>query len=277
MTVGRGRLKVALLAFVDVDIMERDDHPEHHRHRQASKSMNTPLVATQNKTVPNTAVHDFTDHNTDIVHNSPDHKSEGDQEMDAMEHDIDIVRDSLVHNSEGDQVESIFIRTIRHSPQVNRIITDEHKDTDNNPPTDQVEPVLSGTTSRPQQVTEVVTDEQNATDNQHPPEQDVHVMDTDVHQEPQSPIITQNVIDNDLRDEIQTTPAREETNQKTADTRTFGTLYPGFTTKSSFKMYTERRLDNQEKQIDQALLQIQMLLEAKKNIGGNNDDSALTT
>lgn len=58
--------------------------------------------------------------------------------MDAMEHDIDIVRDSLVHNSEGDQVESIFIRTIRHSPQVNRIITDEHKDTDNNPPTDQV-------------------------------------------------------------------------------------------------------------------------------------------
>ncbi|KAL0702923.1 hypothetical protein Bca4012_059045 [Brassica carinata] len=252
--------------------------------------MNTPLVATQNKTVPNTAVHDFTDHNTDIVHNSPDHKSEGDQEMDAMEHDIDIVRDSLVHNSEGDQVESIFIRTIRHSPQVNRIITDEHKDTDNNPPTDQdvdatehatdivhystdhisdgaqVEPVLSGTTSRPQQVTEVVTDEQNATDNQHPPEQDVHVMDTDVHQEPQSPIITQNVIDNDLRDEIQTTPAREETNQKTADTRTFGTLYPGFTTKSSFKMYTERRLDNQEKQIDQALLQIQMLLEAKKNI-----------
>ncbi|KAG2306840.1 hypothetical protein Bca52824_026588 [Brassica carinata] len=55
---------------------------------------------------------------------------------------------------------------------------------------------------------------------------DVHNSpDQAVHPEPQSPRTSQNA--NGTEEDIQTTPAREETNPKTTETRTFGTLYPG--------------------------------------------------
>ncbi|KAG2312619.1 hypothetical protein Bca52824_024176 [Brassica carinata] len=45
----------------------------------------------------------------------------------------------------------------------------------------------------------------------------------------------------------------------------------------SFKMYTARRLENQAKQIDHTLHQIKMLMDARSNSCGTQDNSALTT
>lgn len=45
----------------------------------------------------------------------------------------------------------------------------------------------------------------------------------------------------------------------------------------SFKMYTTQRLENQTKQIEQILLQMKKLLDAKTTSCGSDDNSNLTT
>ncbi|KAL0742689.1 hypothetical protein Bca4012_084202 [Brassica carinata] len=150
-------------------------------------------IAADQKPDDDQVVMDSTDIHTENVHISTDHNPEADEDVDDMDNHTGNVHIAADQKPEHDKV--VMDSTDIHAENV-------HISTDHNPEADE----------------DVDTVVQELVDVHNSPDQAVHP-------EPQSPRTSQNA--NGTEEDIQTTPAREETNPKTTETRTFGTLYPG--------------------------------------------------
>ncbi|KAL0853704.1 hypothetical protein Bca101_058856 [Brassica carinata] len=209
----------------DVDVMFRDDHdlPQSpiisqyaaQLHREASINPTTPSHANRDETIHTASVHVSKDTDMNTAEQNP-----SGQDVDDMDNHTGNVPIAADQKPDDDQVVSypVIDSTDIHTDNV-------HISTDHNPEADEV-----------MDSTDIHTENVHISSDQNPQAEGVDTVvqesvdvpnspDQAVHPEPQSPRTSQNA--NGTEEDIQTTPAREETNPKTTETRTFGTLYPG--------------------------------------------------
>ncbi|CAH8360212.1 unnamed protein product [Eruca vesicaria subsp. sativa] len=198
----------------DVDAMETNTDTIHGSPQQSSEDdMNT-----RDQDV------DDLENNQDTVHTSPntttqEPNSDDDQDVEDMDHGTEDV-----HNSKC-QMWVLVPHPLFVDDQAVDAVLDDSIDVQS--------PPLQDTKSVHHQPKSPTTT-QNETDNEPDNDMDhdaydVHTprnLDTkDVHHQPESPTRSQNETGNEPDNEVQTTPLAP--NEKTTETRTFGTLYPG--------------------------------------------------
>ncbi|CAH8353250.1 unnamed protein product [Eruca vesicaria subsp. sativa] len=199
----------------DVDAMETNTDTIHGSPQQSSEDD----INTTDQDV------DDLENNQDTVHTSPhtttqEPNSDDDQDVEDMDHGTEDV-----HNSKLCQMWVLVPHPLFVDDQAVDAVEDDSIDV-HSPPLQDTKSVHH----QPQSPTTTQNETDNEPDNDMDHDaNDVHTprnLDTkDVHHQPESPTRSQNDTGNEPNNDVHTTPIA--TNQKTTETRTFGTLYPG--------------------------------------------------